>query len=107
MNFYETINDIQYHVKHNVSLYNKHDEFKKQYPKLFQMLCDPSCDQAMLSNLIKLHKQVSNGKVSKKDADVRFGTVAVEKYVQPLVNSTHTQTQDALPKIQSKEWTHI
>ena len=33
MDFYETIKDIQYHVTNNISLYNKHDDFKK-IPKI-------------------------------------------------------------------------
>ena len=86
MDFYQIVEDIQYHVKNNMSLYNKHNEFKNTYPKLFKMLCDDSCDKKMLQNLIKLHKQVNNGNVSQKDADVKFGTIAVEKYVKPLVD---------------------
>lgn len=96
MNFYDTVKDISYHVKENLSLYNKHDDFKKAYPKLFAMLCDPACDKAMLNKLINLHRQVQQGKVSQEDADVKFGTVAVEKYVKPLVSN-----------IEKEPWTHI
>jgi hypothetical protein len=104
MDFYEIVQDIRNHVNNNISLYNKYDDFKTQYPKLFTMLCDPVCDQVMLNKLIKLHKQVNNGKVTQKDADVKFGTIAVEKYVKPLVN-TSTQTGSTLPKNESL--THI
>ena len=87
MDFYETITDIRKHVQENRSLYNKHDSFKHTYPKLFAMLCDPSCDQEMLQKMINLHRKMSSGKVSKDDADVKFGTVAAEKYVTPLVKN--------------------
>jgi len=87
MDFYQTVDDIRKHVQTNTSLYNKHDDFKKTYPKLFAMLCDPECDQEMLKKMIKLHKNVTRGTVSKEDADVKFGSVAVDKYVKPLVSS--------------------
>ena len=98
MDFYETIADIQYHVKNNISLYGKHDEFKKTYGKLFEMLCDPTCDQMMLNKLITLHKKVQGGKMSQNDADCAFGKVAADKYVSPLVESTTRTTDD---------WTHV
>ena len=97
MDFYETIADIEYHVKNNMSLYGKHDEFKKKYGKLFEMLCDPVCDKLMLKKLLSLHKKVQEGKISQKDADCAFGKVAADKYVSPLVEPT-TATDN---------WTHV
>ena len=35
MDFHETVQDILRHVENNISLYEKHNEFKKTYPKLF------------------------------------------------------------------------
>lgn len=104
MDFYETVDDIRHHVKNNISLYGKHDDFKSKYAKLFAMLCDPHCDQVMLNNLIKLHKRVNSGRMSQSDADVAFGTVAADKFVSPLVNAS-SQTRTNIPKNES--WTHI
>ena len=60
----------------------------------------------MLAKLIKLHKNVNSGKVSQSDADVKFGKIAVDKYVKPLVKDTNTQTvREKVPKNDS--WTHI
>lgn len=101
MDFYETIKDIQYHVTNNISLYKKHDDFKKKYPKLFSMLCDTTCDQSMLQNLISLYKKMNKNTITKEDADVEFGTVAAEKYVKPFINNS-TQTEDKEP-----DWTHV
>ena len=91
--FYETVQYIRNCVKHGISLYQKHDEFKQRYPKLFEMLCDPECDQTMLNKLISLHKKVQNGKTDQKDADIAFGQVAVDTFVKPN-----------LPRNSSKSW---
>ena len=88
MNFYESIADIRHHIQHNLSLYGKHDEFKKNYVKLFTMLCDPNCDQAMVEKMINLHKKRHTGKITQENADIAFGTVAAEKYVHPLVSQS-------------------
>ena len=108
MDFYQTIDDIRKHVSTNTSLYNKHEDFKKRYPKLFAMLCDPECDQTMLQKMINLHKKFTDGKVTKEDADVRFGTVAADKYVKPLVNSeTQTVENYKQPLGKTDSFTHI
>tara|TARA_B110000977_G_scaffold201886_1_gene299810 strand:+ start:17786 stop:18046 length:261 start_codon:yes stop_codon:yes gene_type:complete len=85
MDFYEIIKDIQMHVQQNMSLYNKHDQFKKDYSKLFKMLCDPSCDSDILNKFINLHRKVHNHTISSEEADAQFGEVAANKYVKPLV----------------------
>ena len=109
MDFYEIINDVRYHVKHNKSLFGKHEEFKKNYSKLFAMLCDPDCDQEMLNKLISLHKKVNKGKLSQNDADCEFGKVAADKYVSPLVekNSKDASSQVAEETKEHTDWTHV
>ena len=83
--FYAIVQDIRNCVKHEISLYRKYDDFKQRYPKLFEMLCDPACDQTMLNNLIKLHKNVQNGSTNQKDADIAFGQVAVDTFIKPNI----------------------
>ena len=112
MDFYEIIADIQYHVKNNLSLYKKHDTFKKSFPKLFEMLCDSNCDQMILEKLINLHKSMFNNKISLHDASVEFGKVACENYIQPLVNrdtQTTVESKDNNSQTRDKNdnWTHI
>lgn len=108
MDFYQTIDDIRKHVSTNSSLYNKHDDFKKRYPKLFAMLCDPECDQTMLQKMITLHKNFTSGAVTKENADLTFGTVAADKYVKPLVNSeTQTVENNKQPISKNDSFIHI
>lgn len=85
--FFEIVECIQYSVNNNIPLYDKFADFKSTYPKLFAMLCDTSCDQQMLKKLLKLRKEVISGNVSQEKGDEKFGEIAVEKYVKPLVNN--------------------
>ena len=53
------------------------------------MLCDTTCDQSMLQNLISLHKKMNKNTITKEDADVEFGTIAAEKYVNNTLVIQH------------------
>tara|TARA_B100001996_G_C18663719_1_gene594076 strand:- start:1339 stop:1626 length:288 start_codon:yes stop_codon:yes gene_type:complete len=69
---------------------NNDDEviyIQNKYPKLFKMITSPNCDDIMLNKMLKLLKNIQDGNTTQEDADVQFGTVAVEKYVAPLTKN--------------------
>lgn len=56
---------------------------REEYPKLFEMLCDPRCSPAMLTAMLTQLEAVENGTKSAHDASVFVGTALVNSYVRP------------------------
>jgi hypothetical protein len=56
---------------------------KEEYPKLFEMVCDPRCSPAMLSAMLAQLEAVEAGRKTTHDASVFVGTALVNSYVRP------------------------
>ena len=51
------------HISKKV-LEKEHENFKKEKPQLFNMICDETCDDNMLNKIMKHYKDVTNGSLS-------------------------------------------
>ena len=56
---------------------------KEEYPKLFEMVCDPRCSPAMLTAMLAQLEAVEAGRKSTHEASVFVGTALVNSYVRP------------------------
>jgi hypothetical protein len=56
---------------------------KEEFPKLFEMVCDPRCSPAMLTAMLAQLEAVEAGRKSTHDASVFVGTALVNSYVRP------------------------
>ena len=56
---------------------------KEEYPKLFEMVCDPRCSPAMLTAMLAQLEAVEAGRKTTHDASVFVGTALVNSYVRP------------------------
>ena len=56
---------------------------KEEYPKLFDMVCDPRCSPAMLTAMLAQLEAVEAGRKTTHDASVFVGTALVNSYVRP------------------------
>ncbi len=80
----QTVYEIRNRVINNISTNNVYPEFKKMYPKLWDMLHDPKCDPYMVEKMI--HCFALRTSTDEKTNDEMFGTYAVKKYVSHLSN---------------------
>ena len=75
----QTVYEIRNHVLNNLPTKNLFLDFKKMYPKLWDMLHDPKCDPYMIDNMI--HCFSLRTLTDDKSNDEMFGTYAVKKYI--------------------------
>jgi len=55
----------------------------EEYPRLFAMLLDPECSEAMLNAMLAQLEAVESGARSAHEASVTVGTALVNSYVRP------------------------
>jgi hypothetical protein len=69
-----------------MDIMNNMTDFYEQYPSIVKRLCrEKNQDNTYLYKMIKLLKQVENGNIDLKDAELSLGNELAEKFVYPVV----------------------
>lgn len=78
--------DVKLHGK--CTLFDDQDviDFRRDHPKLYDMIIRSDCDDSILFTMINLYSKIETGSISREDGDKIMGEVAAEKYVMPLVH---------------------
>ena len=58
-------------------------KWEEEYPRLFAMVLDPGCSEAMLNAMLSQLEAVEGGQKTAHDASVFVGTALVNSYVRP------------------------
>ena len=91
MSIRHTIARIRHAVEQGVLCSHKNDTefrtFEENHPTLYEMVTEKNCNMEMLNKLLELHEGIQSGNVQQEDADVSFGQLAAEHYVNPLVQN--------------------
>lgn len=70
-------------------------KWEEEYPRLFAMVLDPECSEAMLNAMLLQLEAVESGKKSAHDASVFVGTALVNSYVRPQLGMEQVPLPDS------------
>ena len=73
-------------------------QWKEEYPKLFDMLLDPECSQAMLNAMLAQLEAVETGQRTTHLASTVVGTMLANSYVRPKLGMEPMPLPDSAPQ---------
>ena len=66
----------------------KYETFKKEYPKLFDMCCEPGgCNIEKLEFMLDMLSKVKSNKMNQDKASEIIGQQLFDEYVKPVINT--------------------
>jgi hypothetical protein len=70
----------------------KYPQFKEDYPRLFDMCCEPGgINMTQLRYMMSMWTKVQNNTLTQEGASVQVGQVFFDKYVKPVVPKMETK----------------
>ena len=69
--------------------------WEQEYPRLFAMLNDPECSEAMLNAMLAQLEAVESGRRSAHEASVVVGTTLVNSFVRPKLGMAPVPLPDS------------
>lgn len=65
----------------NEECLDRYKDFKKEYPKLYDMITSYNCNELMLEKFLEMFTKVQEKKLTREEADVEFGKIAASVYL--------------------------
>ena len=95
---YKQILDIINYCEENKNYLDNVDEkykdFKERYKTLFQLIKDKQLDIDFFLKMISIKNMIDDGKISKEEGDMQFGSLLAKKYNLPTPKLNDNQIRE-------------
>ena len=90
----EIINYCEENKNYLDDIDEKYKDFKKRYKGLFELIKDKQMDIDFFLKMLTIKEMINNGKISKDEGDMQFGSLLAKKYNIPTPKLNDDQIRE-------------